>query len=74
MNDPQNQSTDPDTIRKLLAAGWVVRDGNGLKMTDKGKMALRRGFVGGVPGEPKLPIDSVRARAKPSVKKRRKIS
>lgn len=69
-----DKTTDQDTLEKLLAAGWVVRDGNNLKMTDKGKMALRRGFVGGVPGELKLPIDSVRARAKPSIKKRRKIS
>jgi hypothetical protein len=65
---------DPETIEKLLVAGWIERDGNHLKMTAKGQAALRRGFVGGVPGEQKLAIDSGRARARPSIRKKRSLT
>jgi len=56
----------------LLAAGWIARAGTAYTMTEKGKAALRRGRLGGVPGELKTPIDSTRARLKPAIKKQRK--
>jgi hypothetical protein len=61
-----------DDLEKLLEAGWVVRDGNDLKMTDKGRAALRRGIPGfSIPGE-NASVDSVRARTKLPVKKFKK--
>jgi hypothetical protein len=61
---------DQTQIDRLLAAGWIVLEGNDYRLTEKGKAALRRGFLGGVPGDKKLAIDSVRARAKPAIKKK----
>lgn len=55
-------------IEKLVSAGWVAADGS---ITAKGRAALRRG-LGGHKHDKTLPINSVLARAKPSVKKKGK--
>lgn len=60
-----------DEIQRLLAEGWIASEGNGFVFTAKGHAALRNGKRGGVPGETSYPIDSVRARAKPSKPKKK---
>ena len=67
MSDPEY---DPATVEKLLAAGWIVRYGDGYALTPAGQQAMRRGRPGKVYGAT-LPIDSVRARLPPQHKKKK---
>lgn len=62
---------DPADIERLLAAGWIVLQGNGYVMTPAGKAALRQGIKGKTYGET-LPVDSTRAMLRPSNKKKNK--
>ena len=52
---------DPETIAKLLAAGWIRATETGYTLTAAGQEAMRKGRPGKVYGAT-LPIDSVRAR------------
>jgi hypothetical protein len=63
---------DDANLEKLLEAGWVIRHGNELKITDKGRAALRRGIPKPQMPGPKAPVDSVRARTKLPIKKFKK--
>jgi hypothetical protein len=60
-----------DPIERMLAEGWIVREGNGYLLTGKGSAAMRRGLFGAIPGHRALPIDSVLARARPSIRKKK---
>lgn len=59
-------------IDRLLTAGLIEPEGDGYKMTKKAKRMLRGGFSGSIPGESKYAIDSVEARSKPKIKKKKK--
>jgi len=68
---PSETIMRPDQIDRMLAVGWIIRDGNQLLLTDKGREAIRRGRPGDIPGHHALPIDSVLARARPSIRKKK---
>lgn len=63
---------DNDKLAKMLADGWIVRDGNVLKITELGQKLMRNGIPGmGTPG-PTAPHDSKRHLARLSIKKFKK--
>lgn len=62
---------DTDILKKLLAAGVIERRGNELIKTAYGSALLRCGLPKPIPGYATAPIDSVRARAKPCVTKKK---
>jgi hypothetical protein len=61
---------DPETIQKLLDAGWIAPNGEGYTLTVAGQQAIRKGRPGKVYGAT-LPIDSIRARLPPNHKKKK---
>jgi hypothetical protein len=63
--------TDPKIIEDLVAAGWIVLRGNDYVMTPLGRRKLRQGLPGTTFGKT-APIDSVRARSRPPIKKKSK--
>jgi hypothetical protein len=58
-------------LEKMIDAGWVALEGNRYVITEAGRAALRTGIPGRTYGK-MLPVDSVRARLKPPIRKKNK--